>query len=417
MRIERFSEKQMMVLNWWCSGSPYRDLDGIICDGAVRSGKSLCMFLSFIFWAFYRFEGQSFAICGRTLNSVRRNLFNPMLPLLEELGFRCRVISSKGLLEITKGSRRNRFYYFGGKDESSAAAIQGMTLCGVLFDEVVLMPRSFVEQALARCSVEGSKFWFNCNPSYPSHWFYTEWIRKAKEKRVLYLHFRMEENPSLSRRIINRYKSLYSGAFYERFVEGRWVCAEGLVYPMFDPASVCEVPENCERYYISCDYGTVNPSSFGLWGQKEGVWYRIGEYYYDSRRQGGQKTDEEYYRELKKLAGGRKIEAVVCDPSAASFMACIRSHGEFKVIPARNDLLDGIRIVGGMLKSGKIKICKPCRDAIREFSLYRWDEGAGKDVPKKENDHAMDDIRYFAATVAAKSFVPAVAAVDRGCKF
>lgn len=413
MRIKSFSKKQLQVLSWWCRGSPFSDYDGIICDGAVRSGKSLCMFLSFIFWAFYRFEGQSFAICGRTLNSVRRNLFNPMLPLLVELGFKCRVVASKGLLEITKGRRRNYFYYFGGKDESSAASIQGVTLCGVLFDEVVLMPRSFVEQALARCSVEGSKFWFNCNPSYPSHWFYTEWIKKAEQKRVIYLHFSMEENPSLSKRIIDRYKSLYSGVFYERFVKGKWVCAEGLVYPMFDQSLVCEVPENCEKFYISCDYGTVNPSSFGLWGLSGGVWYRIDEYYYDSKKHGEQKTDEEYYSELKKLAGERRIEAVVCDPSAASFMACIRSHGEFRVIPARNDLIDGIRLVGSLLKSGKIRICKPCKDAIREFSLYKWDEGAKKDVPKKENDHAMDDIRYFAATIVNGSFAPAVAAVSR----
>lgn len=293
----------------------------------------------------------------------------------------------------------NTFWIFGGKDEASQSLIQGMTLSGVMFDEVALMPRSFVEQALARCSVEGSKFWFNCNPSNPAHWFYNEWIKKADSKRVLYLHFSMEENPSLSKEMLQRYENMYSGAFYERFVKGRWVAADGLIYPMFGDSCMADCPQQCSGYYISCDYGTVNPTSMGLWGESGGVWYRTHEYYYSSKRSGAQKTDEEYYAELEKLADGRRINAVICDPSAASFIATIRKHGRFKVIPAKNDVLDGIRRVSDCLKSGRIKICRGCDDSVREFSLYCWDEGAAKDCPRKENDHAMDDIRYFVSTV------------------
>ncbi len=379
--------------------SPYKNRDAIICDGAVRSGKSLCMFISFVTWAQSSFRDSSFAICGRTASSVKRNILTPYLPVLAQLGFNCKFNSSQGKLTVEFCGRENIFFVFGGKDEASQTLIQGMTLSGVMLDEVALMPRSFVEQALARCSVEGSKFWFNCNPSNPGHWFYNEWIKKCEQKNALYLHFTMQENPSLSKEMLKRYENMYSGAFYERFVKGRWVAADGLVYPMFSEKCMSEAPEKCERFFISCDYGTVNPSSFGLWGLKNGVWYRIDEYYYSSKREGQQKTDEEYYAELKKLADGKRITAVICDPSAASFITTIKRHGEFSVVPAKNDVLDGIRRVSDCLKNGSIKICPNCSDSIREFSLYCWDEGSIKDCPRKENDHAMDDIRYFVSTV------------------
>lgn len=108
-----------------------------------------------------------------------------------------------------------------------------MTLAGVLFDEVALMPRSFVEQALARCSVEGATFWFSCNPEHPEHWFYKEWIQKAEERRALYLHFTMQDNPALSPQVIRRYERMYTGRFYERFVLGEWTAPEGQIYDMF----------------------------------------------------------------------------------------------------------------------------------------------------------------------------------------
>lgn len=399
MNFKPFSKKQLATLCWWGPDSPYRDMDAIICDGAVRSGKSLCMFVSFIVWAMTNFKNASFAVCGRTASSVRRNLIAPYLPVLSQLGYRCTLKLSGGNIKVRMHGYENTFWIFGGKDEASQSLIQGMTLSGVMFDEVALMPRSFVEQALARCSVEGSKFWFNCNPSNPAHWFYNEWIKKADSKRALYLHFSMEENPSLSKEMLQRYENMYSGAFYERFVKGRWVAADGLIYPMFGDSCMADCPQQCSGYYISCDYGTVNPTSMGLWGESGGVWYRTHEYYYSSKRSGAQKTDEEYYAELEKLADGRRINAVICDPSAASFIATIRKHGRFKVIPAKNDVLDGIRRVSDCLKSGRIKICRGCDDSVREFSLYCWDEGAAKDCPRKENDHAMDDIRYFVSTV------------------
>ena len=396
-----FSEKQLKVLTWWCENSPYKDKDAIICDGAVRSGKTFCMSISFIAWSFSRFSNMSFAMCGKTIRSLKRNVIIPLMKSLTELGFSYQLKKSENILEVTYNGVMNRFYLFGGKDEMSASLIQGITLAGVFFDEVALMPRSFVEQSLARCSVEGSTFWFNCNPEYPGHWFYREWIKKREIKNALYLHFEMEDNPSLSKKMIARYESLYSGAFYERFVKGRWVAVTGAVYPFMDKdESFPDVPNvEFEEYAVSCDYGTVNPASFGLWGRYENVWYRIEEYYFNSRKEGYQKTDEEHYLSLKSLVGGRKLRCITVDPSAASFIQVIKRHGEFSVVPAKNNVIDGIRRVSTALKNGEIKICSSCRDSIREFSLYRWDEKNGMDNPIKENDHAMDDIRYFVTTI------------------
>lgn len=398
MRSWVFSEKQRTVLRWWCG--PERQHEAIICDGAVRSGKTFCMGLSFVCWAMARFQNTAFGLCGKTTVSLRRNLVRGLIPVLEELGFRCEEKVSRNLLTVRRGGRENTFYLFGGRDEGSAALIQGVTLAGVLLDEVALMPRSFVEQACARCSVAGSRLWFNCNPEGPEHWFYKEWIQKAEERRALYLHFTMEDNPGLRPEVKARYGRMFSGAFYSRFVLGEWVAAEGRVYDFFDESYLEEPPDGLSRWCISCDYGTVNPASFGLWGWKDGIWYRVKEFYYNSRETKRQKTDGEYAEDLRKLAGGRDIRLVVVDPSAASFIEVLRREG-WRVLKAENDVLSGIRTTAGLLREKKLVICRGCDDALREFQLYCWADRGGQDRVRKEHDHAMDEIRYFAATVAA----------------
>ena len=403
MKIKKFSPKQKRVMCWWGPRSADRHYDAIICDGAVRSGKTLCMGLSFVCWAMASFRGAQFAFCGKSVVSLRRNLLQELTPTLEELGFRCRERRSENLVIIGRSGRENRFYLMGGKDEGSAAFIQGVTLAGVLLDEAALMPRSFVEQAIARCSVQGSRLWFNCNPEGPQHWFYQEWILKRETRNALYLHFTMEDNPSLSARIRQRYRSSYSGAFYRRFILGEWTAAKGLVYDFFDPArdAVPRPGGKMEQYVISVDYGTANPCSFGLWGLREGVWYRMEEYYYASRKTGVQLTDQEYVRALQALADGREIRSVVADPSAASFITALRQAG-FHVVKANNDVLSGIRITADLLKRGRIAICEGCEDCLREIAMYRWsEETEGRDAPHKDNDYAMADLRYFSDTVAA----------------
>ena len=225
MRALGFSPKQRQVLDWW-----RRDgFDAVICDGAVRSGKTFALSVSFFLWAMARFQRQRFGLCAASINGVRRNLLAQARPVLEGLGFKWEEKVSRNEVTLRGGGRENLFYLYGGGDEGSYAAIQGVTLAGVLLDEAALMPRSFVEQACARCSVRGGRVWFSCNPAGPEHWFYREWICKAEEKRALYLRFTMGDNPGLSARVRERYERMFQGTFYRRYVLGEWTAAEGLV--------------------------------------------------------------------------------------------------------------------------------------------------------------------------------------------
>ena len=394
-----FSPKQKTVLTWWRPGGPLASHDAILCDGAVRSGKTLAMGLGFFLWAMSCFRDTSFGLCGKTILSLRRNVLGEILPRLRRMGMECREKRAENRLTVTWGGRTNEFYCFGGKDEGSADLIQGATLGGVLLDEAALMPQSFVEQACARCSLPGSRLWFNCNPAGPSHWFYREWVLQAKARNCLHLHFTMADNPGLTAAVRARYEALYTGIFYRRFVLGKWVAAEGRVYDFFDPAEAPPPPAGpFEEWYISCDYGTVNPASFGLWGRKNGIWYRVQEFYHDSRREKRQMTDGEYAAQLRKLAGDREIRAVIVDPSAASFLELLRREG-WRVQKADNDVLAGIRRTAEALRQGKIVLCDTCRDCLREMEEYVWDPKNGRDTVKKEHDHAMDDMRYFVQTV------------------
>lgn len=403
MSYQSFSAKQKTVLTWWTPGNPNFGKEALVCDGAVRSGKTLAMGLSFFLWAMVSFDGKRFGVCGKTISSLRRNVLSEILPRLGGMGATWKEKRSENLVIVTFHGHCNQFYIFGGRDESSASLIQGITFAGILLDEVALMPRSFVEQACARCSVDGSRLWFNCNPAGPSHWFYREWILEGEKRNCLRLHFTMKDNPSLTAAIRQRYERLYSGVFYRRFIKGEWAQAEGRVYDFFEPTMVRPVPTGeFEKWYVSCDYGTVNPTSMGLWGLHRGIWYRVKEFYFDSRGQQRQMTDEEYADALGGLVGNRMVTAVIVDPSAASFMEVLRRRG-WKVRKAENQVLSGIRLTADLLKTGKIVICEGCEDLIREMDEYVWDlSSPSKDRVKKEHDHAMDEMRYFVSTVIGK---------------
>lgn len=402
-RFQPFSRKQKQILTWWLPESGVSDADGIIADGAIRSGKTVCMSLAFIQWSMHSFNGQNFGMCGKTVGSFRRNVLSVLKQMLPARGYTIRDRRTDNLVVISRGSTENYYYIFGGKDEGSQDLVQGITLAGILLDEIALMPESFVNQATGRCSVDGSKFWCNCNPAGPEHWFKKQWIDERQKRNLLYLHFTMEDNLSLSEQIRARYRAMYTGIFYRRYILGQWCLAEGLVYE-FDPERhvTHDLPE-CGEWYISCDYGTLNPFSAGLWCVRDGVAVRVAEFYHSGREQQRQLTDEEYYRAIEQLAGDRDIRHIVVDPSAASFIACIRSHKRFYVRKAKNDVMYGIRLTAMMLQAGVIKIGSGCKDAIREFGLYRWDDKGEVDKPVKENDHAMDDIRYFCATVMRRN--------------
>lgn len=391
------SEKQREIMRF-----PYTNHDALICDGSVRSGKTSIMSLSFFLWAMGNFNGCAFAYCGKSVGAVERNIVTPLLSIAYlRRNFDIGYNRGDHVIIARRGGRENRFYLFGGKDESSYSLIQGITLAGVMLDEVALMPRSFVEQALARCSVSGAKFWFNCNPENPEHWFRKEWLLKAPERNALHLHFTMDDNPSLDEATRERYRTMYSGVFYQRYVLGLWVMAEGIVYDMFDHTrNVYSEPPidmvDRSMRYIACDYGTTNPCVF-LDIYDDGEIVRVDrEYRWDSRAEHRQKTDEEYADDFMVFMGDSWC-AVYVDPSAASFIAALRRRGVY-VIEANNAVLDGIRRVGALFQRGLLLVHDTCTGLMDELGSYRWDDKAaarGEEKPVKQLDHAPDALRYF----------------------
>ena len=409
-RFAAFSPKQRKVLTWWREGSPYADYDGVIADGAIRSGKTVSMTLSFVMWAMERFDGQNFAICGKTATSLRRNVIGTLLEMLPALGYRFSEKHTESRIRIFSGRRHNDFYLFGGKDEGSQALIQGITLAGAFFDEVALMPESFVNQATARCSVEGAKWWFNCNPEGPFHWFKRDWIDRADERRLCYLHFVMTDNRTLSPRTLEKYRHMYSGVFARRFIEGQWAFADGVIYSMFRrEVHVTESPPfdaSCpRRELIAVDYGTFNPCVFlhitAAGAGEDAVYYVDREYFHSGRggAEGGcPKDDGQYALDMLDFAGGRQDIPIVVDPSASSFITRLRHDGFSQVFPARNAVSQGIAAVCSAFAGNRLFISPGCRNTLREIPSYVWDvryaESCGQDRPLKENDHCCDALRY-----------------------
>ena len=394
MKIDKVSEKQAQILDFVVSDGLY-----LICDGAVRSGKTVFMSAAFVIWAMEYYDRTNFAICGKTVQSAERNVLKP-LQENESLPYTMSYKVSTKVLTVRCGAKENYFYIFGGKDESSYMLIQGITLAGVLFDEVALMPRSFVEQALSRAiSYEHPKYWFNCNPESPNHYFYKEWIENPKDNTT-HLHFLLEDNPILTEQMIERTKAMYSGVFYDRYIRGLWVIAEGIIYPMFGKDTIVPTTERrYTRYVVSMDYGIQNPTAMLLWGFCDGVWYQVNEYYHSGRETALQKTDQKYYEDLERLAGELPVDCLIVDPSATSFIALVKQRRRFKVRKARNDVIEGIQKTASAIQQGKIKVNDCCKRTIKEYGLYSWDQKADEDRPIKDNDHSMDATRYFVSTM------------------
>lgn len=390
-------------MNWWTNESPVKDCYGIIADGAIRSGKTLCMSVSYVMWAMENFENYNFAICGKTQGSIRRNVLNTLKEALTGRGYIIEEHRGYNLWIVHFKSKSNTFCMFGGSDESSQDLVQGITLAGAFFDEVALMPESFVNQTTARCSVTGSKWWFNCNPSTPYHWFKQNWINEKERKRLLYLHFDLEDNLSLTDEIRERYYQMYKGVFYQRYILGEWVAAEGIIYDMFDETKhvvEIDIPEG-EDVYVSCDYGIQNATVFLMWAKSDDKWVCFKEYYYSGREQLRQKTDKEYAEDMRLFLEGVRPKRIVVDPSAASFIAELRANG-YRVKQGENAVLDGIRYTSSMLENNKIAISSKCERTIKEFRSYMWDTKAmqkGEDRPLKDHDHCMDAMRYFTYTI------------------
>ena len=426
MKYVTFTKKQLQLLSWWTPNSPFRTCTGVIAEGAVRSGKTVVMALSFLLWSMAEHNCKQFAICGKTVQSVRRNVITQLKEALRQRKFKVIDKQSENCLIVTKNGVTNTYFLFGGRDERSQDLIQGITLAGVLLDEVALMPRSFVDQALARCSEEGAKFWFNCNPEGPKHWFYIEHVLKYKEKNYLLLHFSLDDNPSLSEETRNRYKSMFSGIFYKRFILGEWAFAEGVIYSCFNvdkntynnsnkqeilPWQILSNDPDGGYPWFASDYGVYNPMvylecyKFRKLGDPIPYFYVENEYYYDGRNAMVQKTDKEYAEDLIKMIGNRYYKGVIIDPSASSLIATTRQLS-IPTYKAKNDVYEGIKMVFTLLDTGHIKINSDnCPNLISELGLYCWDEKKserGKEEPLKQNDHACDALRYLIATTTPK---------------
>lgn len=384
-KFKPFSRKQRKVLNWWCRSSPVRDCNGIIADGAIRSGKSVAMSLGFVVWAMSEFEACNFAMCGKTIGSFRRNVLFWLKLMLRSRGYSVSEQRTENLVVVRRGNIENYFYVFGGKDERSQDLIQGITLAGVFFDEVALMPESFVNQATGRCSVDGSKFWFNCNPGSPAHWFKTGWIDKRADKRLLYLHFTMDDNLSLSEAVKERYRSTYTGVFFKRYILGEWKSADGVIYRQFadDPERFIldEVPADIFIGTMGLDFGgNGSPHAGCLVGITRG--YRsiviLDEYYRKEVIDPGTLTGD-VCGFVQRSQAQVRATSIWCDSAETTLIKGIRTEVFARHIPVevrnarKGEIIDRIRLCDMLMSQGRFFIMRRCRHTIAALSEAVWD--------------------------------------------
>lgn len=366
--------------------------------GATRSGKTYLDFKWIIPLRIRERAGKDglAVILGVTKSTIERNVLEPMRNLYGDklVG----TISSDNTAWIFG----EKCYCLGAEKVSQVSKIRGASIKYCYGDEVADWSEEVFALLKSRLDKEYSCFDGTYNPQYPNHW-----LKKFLDSNadIFSQVYTIDDNPFLPPSFVENLKKEYAGTvFYDRYILGKWTLAEGLIYPMFGDSCIVQDIPGTGDYYISIDYGTHNPFSAGLWCVTKTEAVRIGEYYYCGREERKEKTPEEYYSEVKRLAGGRDIKCLIVDPSADAFIATVKKHHEFKVRGAVNDVLPGIQTTAEMIASGKLKIHESCEDAIREFGLYRWDEKAESDRVVKENDHAMDEIRYMVMTVLKKHF-------------
>ncbi len=368
-----------------------------IKEGATRSGKT---YLDY-FWIAKRIaatQGEGLIVLiGNTRSTLERNILTPMRNIWGEK--QIGTIKGNGSVELFG----KKCFAIGADRASQKDKLQGMGIEYCYGDEVTTWNKEVFEMLKSRLDKPHSCFDGTCNPAGPNHWL-LEFINSGAD--IYRQSYTIYDNPFLSEEFIRNLEKEYEGTVYfDRYILGKWTKAEGLVYPMFSKEKhTFSNPPDGGEYYISIDYGTVNPTSMGLWCVKDKKAYRIKEFYHDSRKKQKQLTDSEYYEKLKELAKGYPVRYVVVDPSAASFITLIKRDGIFGVMKAKNSVTDGIRYTAGLINDGKIMISEACTDSLREFGEYSWDPEAVSDSVIKENDHAMDDIRYFCQSVMRRYY-------------
>lgn len=408
-QFKPFSRKQTQVLTWWLDNSPVKDFDGIIADGSIRSGKTLSMSLSFVLWAMTNFNGQNFGMAGKTIGSFRRNVLTPLKVMIKSRGYNVTDKRADNLVIISKGDTENSFYIFGGKDERSQDLVQGITLAGMLFDEVALMPQSFVNQATGRCSVEGSKFWFNCNPENPQHFFYTDWVKQYKEKNLLYLHFTMDDNLSLSERVKQRYKSMYTGVFFKRFILGLWVVADGLCFEQFANQPEKWIKDEADKdinfISVGVDFGGTNSKTTFVATAIHGNFARIGvikNYKLDGAKGtiDGNRLNKEFIRFIKELQTEYKnapIRYAFCDCAETYLIAgiknAVKSAGLGLAVgdSEKGTIIDRIVCVNTLLNTNRVYFLRSCTQTTNALRSAMWDsKAAEKGIDKRKDDFTTD---------------------------
>lgn len=384
-----------------------------VWEGAVRSSKTVCSIVSFIGYVLES-KNNVFIMSGKTISTLYRNCIGGEFGALGLFGNQIRYFTDttgSKVLEIRGFDNQiKRIYCFGAHDESSFQTLRGLTAAGWYADEVNLHPKSFIDEAFRRTIVsdERKHFW-TLNPDNPYHFIYTDYIDLYMEKKLkgFYLwFFTLDDNPSLSDERKEELKNQYSGIFYKRYILGLRCIAEGAIYDMFDSENIYKdsnKPDFSSRKfarYIAMDYGTTNPCVFLEIYDDGEIAYIEREYFYDSRKQMKQKTDEEYCDDFMEFNKGKRDGEAILDPSAESFAVALKKRGNF-VTNANNEVENGIRRVSTMIGRKTIKVNEKCVNTIRELSTYAWDEKKsekGVEEPVKQNDHTCDAIRYFVNT-------------------
>ena len=415
-KFTKFSTKQKLVLEWWMHPS-YKEKDGIICDGSIRSGKTTVMSLSFAIWAMTTFNGENFALCGKTIQSLRRNVIKQLKNMLKSRGYTVIEHRSENSMTIIKGEVENEFYLFGGKDEGSQDLIQGITLAGVFFDEVALMPESFVNQATGRCSVEGSKMWFNCNPEGPDHFIKTEWIDKITDKNLIRIHFTMRDNPSLAIQIIERYERMYRGVFFDRFILGLWVVAAGIIFKcfaeddspyLFDDEELYEVVNGKKKMVqfsklvMGVDFGgNGSKTTFALSGYRNG--YKKIMLLEEEGLPVTENIDAkdicdkfiEFYKACIERYG--RVDWIFPDSASTTMINSLRSAAKDAGLPYRNiagcrknEVSERPKTVDMLLNTDCLKINRRCVNIRKAIASLRWDEKE-PDIPEDKNIGNIND--------------------------
>ncbi len=356
-----------------------------LLEGSVSSGKTWISLVLWAFWVKTMPQDGLYMMCAKSLTTLKRNCLLLLQDQVGESNFKFSLAAKEGFLF------GRRVLLEGANDARSESKIRGLTLQGAYCDELTQFPEDFFAMLLSRLRMPGAKLFATTNPDSPMHWLKTNYIDRADELDFLDVKFTIDDNTELDPDYVENIKREYVGVFYERFILGNWVIASGLVYPMFDRSKhvIHAEKHGPGEYYISLDYGTINPTAMGLWRVYRGTATMVKEYYYDSRAKRKQKTDEEYYADLEKFAEGYDIIRVIVDPSAASFKECIRRHGKFAVWDANNSVLDGIRLTATLLQAGRLKFDESCENTFDEFGAYMWDEDAGEDAVIKECDHCL----------------------------